>query len=155
MLTDNIKKVYQYENWPENSKIASLKKAINNKADFHTEYRLIERYPMPYKNSYEDIYVKHDDADNRISLTVVNADSFTQAKEKLIEHLSECTAYGLPQLVDENNRGVYDIAYGSMDGKMTTLSMVRGNAFILIRSVGLNDADVETFFERFSAYINE
>lgn len=154
-MTD-IKKIYDFASWPAESIIAKddIDSEINFRLDTDTGFRLIERYPMPYPKSYEDVYAREEDADVRISVRVINCDSFDQAKERLIDHLSQCVAPGLPQITDRLDECSADIAFGAFDGSGKAISAVRGNALIMIKNIGSKSIDLIPLYSTVHDKIN-
>lgn len=154
-MTD-IKKIYEFASWPVESIVDKdgLSPDINFRLDTDTGFRLIERYPMPYPKSYEDVYASEEDVDIRISMQVINCDSFDQAKELLLNHLSECVALGLPQITDQLDECSADIAFGTFDGLGKGISAVRGNALIMLRNIGSKSIDLIPLYSTAHECIN-
>lgn len=119
-----------------------------------TGFRLTKRYPMPYPKSYEDVYACEEDADVRISIQVINCDSFSHAKELLMDHLSQCAALGLPQITDRLDKYSADIAFGAFDGSGKEILAVRGNAIIKISNIGSKSIDLIPLYSTAHESIN-
>lgn len=140
----SVKETYQFTNWPNKSAFRSEKKFVNE-TDIFPDYQLLNRYPLFTENSYRDVYVNKDNPNDRVLLEVINLPSFEEAKEQMIDHLSQCAAPEIPQLV--SNDGAYDIAFGTVPDNEGAISLVRGNTFINIRGIGSEQSNIKPFLE--------
>lgn len=138
------KVMYDLASWPVESIMEQndINAAVNFRLDSGGGFRLLKRYPMPYPKSYEDVYESEEDADIRISIRVINCDSFDEAKERLAEHLSQCVALDLPQITNNLSTCSADIAFGAADGSGKAVSAIRGNTLIKISNFGLKSIDL-------------
>lgn len=109
-------------------------------------YRFLDRFPLSYPKSYEDIY-EGADPNVRISVKVLNCDSYAEAKERLIEHFSQCTAPQLPQIKNQLSRDSMDLAFGAYDGTCFAISAVRGSSLIEISNIGTQAVDLTGIYE--------
>ena len=115
---------------------------VNCRLEEETGFELLERRPLFWPKSYEDIYQSREDADVRISVEVINCASFEAAKEQLADQLSLCAAYKLPQVTEQLGNFSADIAFGASDGSGKALQAVRGKTVIRIRNIGHKAIDL-------------
>lgn len=134
--------IYGFSSWPLGSVIEEDEMPVNCRFDEGTQFYLLERRPMPYPKSYEDVYQSREDADIRISVRVINCESFDEAKEHLAGHLSQCTAFRLPQVTEKMESLSVDIAFGAADGSGKAVYAVRGKAVVLMRNIGRKAIDL-------------
>jgi hypothetical protein len=151
---DSTKKRYGYDNWEKfNYDISNYKKFMINRSIFNG-YSIINRSAMRMKYSYEDIYVSDENPQKRIMLKVVNLDSFEDAKEFLINYLSQCSAYKIPQL-NEGGISYGDIGYGIFDETQSCAIFIKRNTFIYIASIGETHADISVFVKLIDLQISK
>lgn len=138
----DIKERYGFSLWPVESMVKEEEITVNCCLEEETGFKLLERRPLPWPKSYEDIYQSREDADIRISVEVINCASFEVAKEQLADQLSLCAAYKLPQVTEQLNDFKADIAFGAADGSGKAIQAVRGKTVILIRNIGRKAIDL-------------
>lgn len=146
MDVNSIKNTYQFASWPQVSKFSEGGWDFNCRLGENSGYRFLNRYPLSYPKSYEDIY-EGADPNVRISVKVLNCDSYAGAKEQLIEHFSQCTAPRLPQIKNQLSRDSMDLAFGAYDGTCFAISAVRGSALIEISNIGTQAVDLTGIYE--------
>lgn len=138
---DDIKEKYSFSSWPVDS-IVEEDAPVNCRLDGSGEFELLERRSLFWPKSYEDIYRSREDENVRISVTVINCESFIEAKEQLANQLSQCAAYRLPHITEQLNNFSADIAFGAADGSGEAIQAVRGRTVILIRNIGRKSIDL-------------
>lgn len=139
---DNIKERYGFSSWPVSSIMEEEGVTVNCRLEEETGFALLDRHPLFWSKSYEDIYQSREDADVRISVKVINCASFEEAKEQLANQLSQCAAYMLPQVTELLNDFSVDIAFGAADGSGKAIQAVRGRTLIQIRNIGRKAIDL-------------
>lgn len=72
---------YGFGSWPANSIVDAGEMPVNFRLDEEPGFRLLNRFPVFYPMSYEDVYQSSEDEDVRISVKVFNCASFEEAKE--------------------------------------------------------------------------
>ena len=138
----DIKERYSFSSWPGGSVMEENGMSVNCRLEEDTGFELLDRRALPWSKSYEDIYQSREDADIRISVKVINCESFEEAKEQLASHLSQCAAYKLPQVTGRMDAFSADIAFGAADGSGKAIRAVRGNAVVLVRNIGRRAIDL-------------
>ena len=83
----DIKERYGFSSWPVGSIMEENGMSVNCRLEEDTGFELLDRRALPWPKSYEDIYQSREDADIRISVRVINCESFEEAKEQLASHL--------------------------------------------------------------------
>lgn len=146
--------IYGFSLWPLDSVIEEGEMPINCRIDEGTRFELLERRPMPYPQSYEDVYQSREDADIRLSVRVINCESFDRAKEHLAGHLSQCAAFRLPQVTEKMDGLSADIAFGAADGSGKAVYALRGKAVVLMRNIGLKEIDLLPVYETLNERIH-
>lgn len=141
-----IKERYDFSLWPVSSMVEGEGVTVNCRLEKETGFNLLDRYPLFWPKSYEDIYQSREDADVRISVKVINCASFEEAKEQLANQLSQCAAYMLPQVTERLNNFSADIAFGAADGSGKAIQAVRGKTVILIRNIGRKAIDLGSVY---------
>lgn len=152
-MTD-IKGEYGFSSWPANSIVDAGEMPVNFRLDKEPGFRLLNRLPVFYPMSYEDVYQSSEDEDVRISVKVFNCASFDEAKEKLADHLSQCAFMNIPQITDRMDALSADIAFGAADGSGRAISAVRGNTLFVIKNIGLKSVDLIPFYRMIHEKIN-
>jgi len=145
--------IYGFSSWPDRSAVED-EAPVNCRFDEGTHYKLLKRYAMPFPRSYEDIYQSREDADIRISVRVINCESFERAKEHLLNHLIQCTIPQFPQITEKMDDLSTDIAFGAADGSGQAVYAVRGKAVVLMRNIGRKAVDLLPAYGELNKKIN-
>lgn len=152
-MTD-IKKFYDFESWPANSIVEAGEIPVNFRLDEEPGFKLLNRFPVFYPMSYEDMYQSDEDEEVCISVKVFNCTSFEKAKEQLVDHLSQCSAMDIPQITEKMDAFSADIAFGAADGSGYAIAAVRGNTLLVIDNIGLKSVDLIPFYRMIHEKIN-
>lgn len=143
----DIKERFGFSSWPVDSMVEETAVTVNCRLEEETGFELLERRPLFWPKSYEDVYQSREDADVRISVEVINCASFEAAKEQLAGQLSLCAAYKLPQVTERLSNFSADIAFGASDGSGKAIQAVRGKTVIRIRNIGHKAIDLFPVYE--------
>lgn len=150
----DIKERYRFSSWPASSIMEEDGMYVNYRLEKDTGFELLSRRTLYRAGSYEDVYQSREDADIRISVKVINCESFEDAKEQLAGHLSQCTAYELPRVTEQLSSSSADIAFGAADRSGKAIHAVRGRAVVLMRNIGRRAVDLFPVYEMLHQGIN-
>jgi hypothetical protein len=151
MDIEAAKERYDFSSWKKepqmNRRISTERKSVRTiDRNIFGGYALNRRESLGVPLSYRDIYIHEENTSRRIELIVKHTGDFEEAKECLITHLSECSAFLVPTL-ESVGVSVGDIGFGSLTKQQLQCVFICNNIMITIRSIGEIDVDISAFAE--------
>jgi hypothetical protein len=141
---DGVMERYAFADWPKESRRRSAepKHVLIDKSSF-SGFTLVRRDSVGKPHSYEDLYVSDASDDARVHIRVVNAGSFAEAKDGLMQRLAECANPRIDDWAPDDLP--VDVGFAAVNEGLRAAMFVCGNTFVEISSVGLEDVNLQGF----------